>query len=105
MQKSIAFHLPLYDIPQPSLCYLRLLRAHFHVTDTATSRNELYFYRRSDFQRLVSSKFEEMKKSQKIKKISTEFIKQLQKNFDFCPAVARCRLFNKSSLQATRHSP
>ena len=82
--------------------FWRMLRTFFHTTETATSRNELYFYHKSDFQKLVTLKFEQMQKDQKIKKISLDSINKLNESFEFCPVLARCRLFNKSSLESTR---
>ena len=79
-----------------------LQRRFFLITNTATSRNELYFYHTSDFQRLVSSKFKQMQKDLKIKEISSDTIAKLNENFQFCSVLARCRLFNKSSLESTR---
>ena len=31
-----------------------------------------------------------------------DFLSAINKGFDFCPPLARCRLLNKSSLQSTR---
>ena len=31
-----------------------------------------------------------------------DFLSAINKGFDFCPLLARCRLLNKSSLQSTR---
>ena len=37
-----------------------------------------------------------------LKPIKMDFLSAINKGFDFCPPLARCRLLNKSSLQSTR---
>ena len=51
---------------------------------------------------MVDSTFQKMKNEKKIKPIKMDFLSAINKGFDFCPPLARCRLLNKSSLQSTR---
>ena len=82
--------------------FWRLLRTFFHITDTANYRNEIFFYHKSDFQRLVDVAFAKMKTDKKIKSISEGTVKKMKKSFDFTPEVARCRLLNKSNINSFR---
>ena len=82
--------------------FWRLLKSFFHVSEKASGRNEIFFYQKRDFQRLVHKTFSALTKEDKLKSIDSLFREKMLKKFAFTPVTSKCRILPKKSLDSFR---